>query len=137
VVAYPSGISGAVIAMDESAKKNTIQIKGMAFSPEYLRVEESAIVEWILPITGKIDTSIKHVVCFDDLPVESDCLKMIDGQNVFREQFDRVGVYDYKCLIYTRMKGRIEVVKRGSKQGGTSSAPSIVSSLKDAQRKLK
>lgn len=115
-VTYPLGTGGAVVTMEDSTKKLQIQIKNSSFCPDYLRVEEGATVEWLLPIEGKIDTNIKHVVCFDDLPIESDCLKMIEGQNVFREQFDKVGVFNYKCLIYTRMKGKIEVVKRGAKQ---------------------
>lgn len=49
---------------------------------------------------GKVDENCRHVICFDDLPVESDYLnmeKLEDGSNVFREQFDQIGVFTYKC----------------------------------------
>jgi hypothetical protein len=33
-----------------------------------------------------VDTP-RYVISFDDLPVESDCLKLEEGCNVFREEF--------------------------------------------------
>lgn len=69
-------------------------------------------MEWLVrPVMG-VDTP-RYVISFDELPVESDCLKLEEGSNVFREKFTKPGIYAYKCQIHTRMKGKIEVKKRG------------------------
>ena len=37
----------------------------------------------------------RHVISFDDLPIESDCMKV--GNNIFKEQFTQAGTFGYKC----------------------------------------
>lgn len=49
-----------------------------------------------------------HVVSFVNLNEESDPLK--DAKDVFKVRFFETGTFSYKCSIYTRMKGTIEVI---------------------------
>lgn len=77
VVGFPMiAAGGAVVALEDGGKRNkqyTIQIKGSQFCPDYLQVEEGSFIEWVfLPTMGSESNS--HVICFDELPIESDCL---------------------------------------------------------------
>jgi plastocyanin len=47
-----------------------------------------------------------HIVSFDD--EESGPLK--NPTDKFEMKFEKPGVFEYKCSIYTRMRGKIEVV---------------------------
>ena len=87
VVGLPTNVTGgAVVALDDGGKSHRVEIRGTAFCPDYLVIEEGASVEWlVLPAMG-VDTP-RSVISFDDLPVESDCLKLEEGCNVFREEF--------------------------------------------------
>jgi plastocyanin len=97
VVCLPTGVmGGAVVALDDGGKSHRVEIKGTTFTPDFLEVEEGAIVEWIVRPAMGVDTP-RYVISFDDLPVESDCLKLEEGCNVFREQFTKPGIYAYKC----------------------------------------
>lgn len=51
-----------------------------------------------------------HVISFDNLNAESHLLHK--GSNPFQVKFLDTGVYYYRCQIYTRMRGQIEVVER-------------------------
>jgi plastocyanin len=48
------------------------------------------------------------VVCFDTIPEESYPLK--SELDIFRVTFNEPGIFTYKCSIYTRMKGKVEVI---------------------------
>ena len=107
VVGLPSAVmGGAVVALDDGGKSHRVEIRGTSFCPDYLEVEEGAFVEWLVRPAMGVDAP-RYVISFDELPVESDCLKLEEGCNVFREQFSEPGVFTYKCQIHTRMKGKI------------------------------
>jgi plastocyanin len=49
-----------------------------------------------------------HVISFDNLNAESGPLTA--SSEAFKVRFLDTGIYYYKCEIYTRMRGKIEVV---------------------------
>ena len=49
-----------------------------------------------------------HVISFDNLYAESGPLTA--SSEAFKVRFLDTGIYYYKCEIYTRMRGKIEVV---------------------------
>ena len=53
----------------------------MVFNPDYLRVDAGSFIEWTLWPESKNSAyqSKCHVISFDKIPVESDCLKMEEG----------------------------------------------------------
>jgi hypothetical protein len=48
-----------------------------------------------------------HVICFDE--EESGPLKYPSDK--FEMRFENPGIFEYKCSIYTRIKGKVEVVE--------------------------
>lgn len=72
--------SGAVVALDEGGRTHKVQIRNMQFVPDFLVIDEGSYVEWTL-LPGAENE--RHVISFDELPIESDCMKK--GSNVFKE----------------------------------------------------
>ena len=52
----------------------------------------------------------QHVISFDNLNAESGLLRK--NSEPFRVRFLETGSFIYRCQIYTRMRGCIEVVER-------------------------
>jgi len=98
-----------------------IEIKDKTFKPDYLKVERGSIVQWIMcndAIESNenslyFEKSRSHVIAFDSIADESPRLSLSkDGkETTFRMQFKNLGVFTYKCQIYTWMKGIVEVVE--------------------------
>lgn len=66
-----------------------------------------------------------HIISF--LEEESGPLK--NPTDKFEMKFESAGTFEYKCSIYTRMRGKIEVVEDGSKPKRVTA-----SSIKDMQK---
>ena len=91
-----------------------------------MQIEKGSIVEWQLcpdaieedPNSLYHEKSRSHVIAFDDINVESPKLELSNEQSyrqnsrstTFSMSFTDTGKFSYKCLIYTWMKGYIEVL---------------------------
>ena len=93
-----------------------IQIKNDFFYPCFLKIERNSVVEWRVSVDNMEQNenslfffaSRSHVISFSNLNAETKPLtKNSDG---FKVRFLEPGVYNFRCQIYTRMRGRIEVV---------------------------
>ena len=95
----------------------SIILKKDVFEPSYLEIEKGQIVEWIYdsPAQNSPDffTGRSHVISFDNLNAESNLLTR--NSESFKVRFLETGSYTYRCQIYTRMRGVIEVRDRRPK----------------------
>ena len=64
--------------------------------------------------SGRYLRSRMHVICFDSIPEESDPMRK--KGDTFEVQIPKAGLYNYKCSIYTRMRGKIEVTEKEAKK---------------------
>lgn len=85
--------------------------------PDYLRIEKNSIVEFVLCndsapsehselYSGK---SRSHMLYFNEIGVESPKLEL-GGKTSFTMNFTDSGKFYYECLIYSRMRGCVEVL---------------------------
>ena len=70
-----------------------------------------------------------HVISFDNLNAESSPLTATNSET-FKVRFLDTGTYYYRCEIYTRMRGKIEVVE-------TQRQVNVVKSVKDIGRMVR
>lgn len=71
-----------------------------------MKIKKGDIVEWRLDFS---DGSLKrmHIISFDTICEESNPLRGED--DIYKQRFFECGTFSYKCQIFTRMKGVIEV----------------------------
>lgn len=98
---------------------HNVRIVNDRFEPAYVKIQRGEVVQWALDCSEKneADDEIKsslyhcgrrmHVISFDTLNEESNPLK--DEKDTFKVRFFKTGVFSYRCSIYTRIKGTIEV----------------------------
>jgi len=119
----------------EDVPSHKILIKNDQFVPSYLQVQRHDVVEWsVLPDAVEESQSSlyyhdsrSHVISFDNLNEESEVLTS-KRTSTFKVRFQETGFFTYRCQIYTRMLGAIEVVER---QGAPYPGRPVVKSVKD------
>ena len=91
-----------------------VVIKNDSFEPAHLKIEKGQIVEWVVGSSLEENQSSlycfsgrSHVISFDNLNAESDLLSK--NTDSFKVRFLETGTYNYRCQIYTRMRGIVEV----------------------------
>lgn len=112
-----------------------VLIKNDQFVPSYLQVHRNDVVEWsVLPDAVEESQSSlyyhdsrSHVISFDNLNEESEALTS-KRNSTFKVRFHETGFFTYRCQIYTRMLGAVEVVER---QGVPYSGRPVVQSVED------
>lgn len=89
----------------------SIIMKKDIFEPNYLEIEKGQIVEWVYDSSDQFSPNFfpdrSHVISFDNLNAESNLLSR--NSESFKVRFLETGAYTYRCQIYTRMRGTIEV----------------------------
>ena len=97
-------------------KKIKVKIINDRFEPANLKIEKGQTVEWSLKFALEENHSSlyhlknrTHVVSFENINEESGLMRTVTDS--FRVKFSDTGVFKYKCSIYTRMVGSIEVVE--------------------------
>ena len=92
------------------AKTYQIAIRNYRFEPENLNVERGSIVEWRVLTTYDLDDSnLCHMIAFEYAPLAQTKLPSLKVNESFRVRFLEPGVYNYKCQIYPRMRGTVNV----------------------------
>lgn len=115
-----------------------ILIKNDQFVPSYLRVHRNDVVEWsALPDAVEESQSSlyyhdsrSHVISFDNLNEESEVLTS-KRNSTFKVKFHETGFFTYRCQIYTRMLGAVEVVER---QLAPYKGRPVVNSVRDVEQ---
>jgi plastocyanin len=80
-----------------------------------LRIQKGELVEWTLDtdaaeISGSRlyqNQKRMHIISFDNICEESEPMR--NSKDTYKHRFFDAGKFTYKCSIYTRMKGTIEV----------------------------
>jgi hypothetical protein len=86
--------------------------------PEVIRIEKNSIVEFkLVKDSAEFERSEvyqgrarSHMLYFDQIGVESPKLELSGGHTSFVMNFTDAGKFTYECLIYSRMRGCIEVM---------------------------
>lgn len=97
---------------------HNVHILNDKFEPAYLKIQRGEVVQWSLgssESTQNDDSKSSlyhcgkrmHVISFDTLNEESEPLK--EEKDTFKVRFFQTGLFSYRCSIYTRIKGTIEV----------------------------
>ena len=82
----------------KASKTATVSIKDFAFNPDSVTISVGGTVTW------KNEDSATHKIKGQDF--ESDNLNSGDS---FSQTFDKVGTFDYSCLIHPAMTGKVIV----------------------------
>ena len=85
----------------------------MQFVPSHLRIEKGSTVTWHVctdqrSSMGTVSTR-SHIISFDEIYVESPKLNEVNSS--FTMSFKDLGMFNYGCCIYSRMRGSIEVIE--------------------------
>ena len=103
----------------QGQRNHKIVIENNQFCPNHLKIEKGQVVEWSVSSKDSIEQNANslyyfanrsHVISFDNLNAESQMLSKSGG--TFVVKFLETGVYTYRCQIYTRMRGTVEVVEK-------------------------
>ena len=93
----------------------------MEFVPNHILIEKGSTVTWrICPDTSNSTFSgasaRSHIILFDEILVESPKLELAgpgsrNRSETFSLNFQDIGIFKYGCCIYSRMRGRVEVIE--------------------------
>ena len=86
--------------------KHKINVTQVFFEPCYLRIKKGDIVEWRLDFSDGSKRRM-HIISFDSICEESNPLRSED--DFYKYRFFECGTFTYKCQIFRKMKGIIEV----------------------------
>ena len=77
----------------------------MEFIPSVLRIEKGSTVTWRVYSSAR-----SHILFFDEICVESPKLEPGHRNDSFSLNFQDVGTFEYSCCIFSRMRGKVEVI---------------------------